>query len=77
MSVRRLFSLRTRRSRRSWRSGAFILLADSSRNATVTTLFFETLSSSGLGHRPFTARIRPDFERLTKALPQITANSNV
>jgi hypothetical protein len=57
------------------RASAFISLAHSRLSATVTALFFEkTLSSSGLGHRPFTARILPDSQRLTKGLPQITAD---
>ena len=37
------------------RASVFISLAHSPLSATVTALFFEeTLSSSGLGHRPFT-----------------------
>jgi hypothetical protein len=52
---------------------AFILLADSPVNASVTALFFETLSSSGLGHRLSRlgfSLILKDLQKEYRKLPQ-------
>jgi hypothetical protein len=62
------------RSRSFRRFHAFISLAHLPVNATVTALFFETLSSSGLGHRPFTAVTRVRIPLGSFLVPQARIN---